>query len=69
MAKKMPIKVQQKADVVLTKYKRGLINARKSKNRGYLSLEVGRDWRLLSKDGGKSFELMSHETYNRQIDN
>jgi len=35
---------------------------------GNLSLRVNHRWRLLSRDGGKSWELMSHETYNREKD-
>ncbi|HAI2335038.1 hypothetical protein G4U62_16125 [Cronobacter sakazakii] len=31
---------------------------------GYLSLQVNPRWRLLSKDGGKNWEVMSHEKYN-----
>lgn len=68
MAKKIPNKIQQKADVVLTKYRQGLVNPRKTSRHGYYVLNVGLDWRLLSKDGGKSFELMSHEKYNKQVD-
>ncbi|HBT4315772.1 TPA: hypothetical protein MBS28_004032 [Klebsiella aerogenes] len=35
---------------------------------GYMSLKVNPRWRLLSKDGGRNWEVMSHSTYNREIE-
>ncbi|MBJ9136036.1 ParE family toxin-like protein [Citrobacter farmeri] len=34
---------------------------------GYLKIDVGPFWRILSKDGGQQWWLMDHETYNREI--
>ncbi|ORM84319.1 hypothetical protein HA42_04860 [Pantoea deleyi] len=34
---------------------------------GYLKIDVGPFWRILSKDGGRQWWLMDHETYNREI--
>ncbi|CCG85942.1 hypothetical protein IRM71_02690 [Erwinia amylovora] len=34
---------------------------------GYLKMDVGPYWRILSKDGGRHWWLMDHETYNREI--
>ncbi|WP_019105612.1 hypothetical protein [Pantoea ananatis] len=34
---------------------------------GYLKIDVGPYWRMLSKDGGRQWWLMDHETYNREI--
>ncbi|EOS93143.1 MULTISPECIES: ParE family toxin-like protein [Erwinia] len=34
---------------------------------GYLKIDVGPFWRILSKDGGHRWWLMDHETYNREI--
>jgi hypothetical protein len=34
---------------------------------GYLKMNVGPFWRLLSKDGGHQWLLMDHKTYNREI--
>ncbi|WP_423767497.1 hypothetical protein [Enterobacter roggenkampii] len=31
-------------------------------------MKVNHRWRLLSRDGGKNWEVMSHETYNREKD-
>ena len=33
----------------------------------YLTLPVARCWRMLSKDNGNSWEVMSHERYKNQI--
>ncbi|MHA6678634.1 ParE family toxin-like protein [Enterobacter cloacae] len=35
--------------------------------KGYLKIDVGPFWRILSKDGGHQWWLMDHETYNREI--
>lgn len=35
---------------------------------GYLSLAVNPRWRLLSKNQGKDWQLMTHERYNAQKD-
>lgn len=37
------------------------------KGTGYLKINIGWFWRLLSRDRGRSWELMSHERYNREI--
>lgn len=37
------------------------------KGNGYLKVNVGPFWRLLSKDGGRQWWLMDHETYNLEI--
>ncbi|EBY9284057.1 TPA: hypothetical protein N3G98_004762 [Salmonella enterica subsp. enterica serovar Denver] len=34
---------------------------------GYLKIDLGTRWRLLSKDAGKSWLFMSHQTYNREL--
>lgn len=64
--KKIPQRIVAKANGVLNNYHQGNIKARKTKRLGYLSLEVTREYRLLNT--GKSWELMSHELYNRKID-
>lgn len=35
---------------------------------GNLSLKVNRRWRLLSRDGGQNWEVMSHERYSKLKD-
>ena len=35
---------------------------------GNLSLKVNHRWRLLSRDGGKNWEVMSHERYSKVKD-
>ncbi|HAT2284177.1 TPA: hypothetical protein I8190_000873 [Citrobacter freundii] len=35
---------------------------------GYLSLKVNPSWRLLSKDDGRNWEVMTHERYNKLKD-
>lgn len=40
---------------------------RRLRMNGYLKIDVGPFWRILSKDGGRHWRLMDHETYNREI--
>ncbi|MEW5288617.1 hypothetical protein ABW286_05400 [Erwinia papayae] len=40
---------------------------RRLKLNGYLKIDVGPFWRILSKDNGHRWWLMDHETYNREI--
>ncbi|MFZ8600176.1 hypothetical protein ACO1ZJ_23670 [Klebsiella pneumoniae] len=35
---------------------------------GNLSLKIGRKWRLLSRNNGTCWEVMSHEKYNQLKD-
>ncbi|WP_418767532.1 hypothetical protein [Klebsiella quasipneumoniae] len=35
---------------------------------GNLSLKIGRKWRLLSRNNGNCWEVMSHEKYNQLKD-
>ncbi|OZP05648.1 hypothetical protein CG692_24380 [Escherichia coli] len=47
---------------------RGRIHPRRMHKTGYLSLSVNLRWRLLSRDGGQSWEVMSHERYSKLKD-
>ena len=53
---------------VLVRYRRRKVFPRRMRRTGYLSLIVNQRWRLLSKDEGRNWEVMSHETYNREKD-
>jgi hypothetical protein len=37
------------------------------KPHAYLVIRIGRRWRLLSKNGGAQWRLMTHETYNQEF--
>lgn len=52
----------------LTQYRRGRLFARRTYRRGYLSLAVNPRWRLLSRNGGRDWQLMSHSDYNQEIE-
>ena len=52
----------------LVQYRKGRLSARRTHRRGYLSLAVNPRWRLLSRNGGKDWQLMSHSTYNQEIE-
>ncbi|CCW29067.1 conserved hypothetical protein [Xenorhabdus nematophila F1] len=39
----------------------------KEKGTGYLKINISLSWRLLSRNAGRSWELMHHERYNNEI--
>jgi hypothetical protein len=65
---RIPERVHLQALQVLLRYRRRRIFPRRMRRTGYLSLKVNPRWRLLSKDDGRNWEVMSHETYNREKD-
>lgn len=64
---RIPERVHLQAMQVLLRYRRKRIHARRMRRTGYLSLKVNPRWRLLSKDDGRSWEVMSHEKYSGEI--
>ncbi|TNL11491.1 hypothetical protein CYD30_07820 [Kosakonia cowanii] len=58
--------VIHKALSVLTEYYNGKKVYQVIKPKNYFSVHVSYRWRLLSKDKGRSWELMTHERYNKQ---
>ncbi|EDS8695100.1 hypothetical protein CJK35_002106 [Salmonella enterica] len=61
-----PLPVCARAIAALKSYSRGQHNFSQVKPHAYLVIRIGRRWRLLSKNGGKQWRLMTHETYNRE---
>ncbi|HIE4916019.1 ParE family toxin-like protein [Klebsiella aerogenes] len=64
---RIPTQINKKASHVLHQYNSGELKACRIKC-GNMSLRVGRKWRLLSKDNGHYWEIMSHEKYNNLKD-
>jgi hypothetical protein len=65
---RIPEWVHLKAAHVLSQFRARRIHPCRMHGSGNLSLKVNHRWRLLSRDGGKNWEVMSHETYNREKD-
>nr|WP_125063982.1 hypothetical protein [Klebsiella pneumoniae] len=63
---RIPERVHLQALQVLLRYRRRRIF--RGEPATGLSLKVNPRWRLLSKDDGRNWEVMSHETYNREKD-
>lgn len=63
-ALKAPEWVVSQATKRLMQYRKHRIFPRRMYRTGYLSLKVNPRWRLLSKNGGKDWQLMTHEKYN-----
>lgn len=49
----------------LAQYRKRRIFPCRMHKTGYLSLKVNPRWRLLSQNGGKDWQLMTHETYSK----
>ncbi|WP_312449729.1 ParE family toxin-like protein [Mixta calida] len=67
-ALRAPELVISQATKTLGQYRRRRIFACRMHKTGYLSLKVNPRWRLLSKNQGKDWQLMTHERYNAQKD-
>ncbi|WP_413535030.1 hypothetical protein [Rahnella inusitata] len=65
---RVPERVHLRAISVLSMYRKQRLHAARILGTGNLSLKVNRRWRLLSKDHGQNWQLMSHEKYNAQKD-
>lgn len=61
----IPAKVQRKAKAILHLYAQKEVQPRKLAGCLGLALEVGYRWRLLSRDKGATWDLVSHERYNK----
>ncbi len=59
--------VVRKATRFIAAWQRGERIYKRLQTNGYLKIDIGPFWRLLSKDGGGHWYLMSHEAYNREI--
>ncbi|HHT4115729.1 TPA: hypothetical protein ACTYZW_003482 [Citrobacter freundii] len=59
--------VINKAFTLLSEYYSGKKNYQIVKPHHYIKVNVSLRWRLLSKDGGKRWVLMTHERYNKQF--
>lgn len=73
-SQRVPEKVRQKAQLQLQRLAKGERLTRKVKCGGkrggvcaLMKMDVGTFWRMLSRDQGQSWELMSHERYNKMI--
>ncbi len=62
-----PDRIRQRARRIEEDWRTGLIRARRTYRDQYLTLRVTPQWRLLSKDNGQSWELLSHADYDKQI--
>ncbi|EDS2952439.1 hypothetical protein GTS46_001286 [Salmonella enterica] len=59
--------VTSKAHRMLSLYEQGKRVYRQIGQTGYLKIDLGLRWRLLSKDAEKSWLFMSHQTYDREL--
>jgi Fe-S-cluster containining protein len=59
--------VRRKACRLYTSWRDGKKVCKRLQENGYLKMDIGPFWRMLSKDGGQSWLLMSHQDYNREI--
>ncbi|WP_075329277.1 ParE family toxin-like protein [Escherichia coli] len=65
---RIPEWVHLQAVRVLRQFRARRIHPCRMRGSGNLSLRVNRRWRLLSRDGGQNWEVMSHERYSKVKD-
>lgn len=66
-ALRVPEWVHEQAVITVLRFRQRRIQATRIMC-GNISLKVNRRWRLLSRDGGQSWEVMSHERYSKVKD-
>lgn len=62
-----PDRIARRAQQQIRQWRAGHIHARRTYRDRYLTLRVTPHWRLLSRDNGRHWELLSHADYNNQI--
>ncbi|WP_036768643.1 hypothetical protein [Photorhabdus australis] len=69
----VPLVYRKKAVEQLKRYRQGSKNYTRIRAKGkgrdanHLKIDIGRFWRLLSRNGGQDWEMMTHERYNNEI--
>lgn len=61
-----PPYVYLKASALLAQFALGQRVFKRIKPNGYLKIDITHRWRLLSKNGGQHWHLMTHERYNTE---
>lgn len=64
-----PLPHRHKAQQQVMYFRQGIRNYTRLmvKGTGYLKIDIGRFWRLLSRNQGLTWEMMNHERYNHEI--
>ena len=62
-----PQRVYMRALCLVRQWRQGKIRPRRTFRHGYLSISVTHYWRLLSKDEGQHWELLSHAEYDHHL--
>lgn len=63
-----PLWITAKALHILSQFSNNRLIPRRTKARNYLTFRVNKRWRLLSRDQGKNWQLLTHNDYNNAID-
>lgn len=62
-----PKNVVSRAIQLINDFNRGVKNYSLLRVRPYLKINIGIHWRLLSKDGGITWLLLTHQRYEKEI--
>lgn len=63
-----PLWITAKALHILSQFSNSRLIPRRTKAKNYLTFRVNKRWRLLSRDKGKNWQLLTHNDYNNAID-
>ncbi|UAN49950.1 hypothetical protein KGP26_19575 [Serratia sp. JSRIV002] len=63
-----PLWITAKALHILSQFSNSRLIPRRTKAKNYLTFRVNKRWRLLSRDKGKNWELLTSNDYNAIVD-
>lgn len=66
-AYRIPTRIANHALRIIHRYRCKEVRPRRTYQHKYLTFKVTPGYRLLSKDNGHNWELMSHEKYNKEL--
>lgn len=64
----VPRRIRKLAERKLSYFREGFIQPRITRNKRHLVINVTPRYRLLSRDNGRHWNLMSHSRYNTEVD-
>ncbi|MEX2953573.1 ParE family toxin-like protein [Serratia fonticola] len=63
-----PLWITAKALHILSQFSKNRLIPRRTKVNAYMTFRVNKRWRLLSRDKGKNWELLTSNDYNAIVD-
>lgn len=62
-----PERIVRRSKELIERWREGTVRAKRTHRSGYLIIRVTPQWRLLSRNEGRNWTLLSHADYDNQI--